>query len=44
MGLMLAAAAGGVPDLVWLYVALAQFPAYLLPLAFKPLVRWLTRR
>ena len=44
MGLMLAAAAGGVPELVWLYVALAQFPIYVLPLAFKPLVRLLTRR
>jgi predicted Na+-dependent transporter len=44
MGLMLAAAAGGVPDLVWLYVALAQFPVYLLPLPFRPLVRWLTQR
>jgi BASS family bile acid:Na+ symporter len=39
MGLMLAAAAGAVPELVWLYVALAQFPIYLLPLPFKPLVR-----
>ena len=28
----------------WLYVALAQFPVYLLPLPFKPLVRWLTQR
>jgi BASS family bile acid:Na+ symporter len=42
MGLMLAAAAGSVPELVWLYVALAQFPIYLLPLPFKPLVRWLS--
>lgn len=39
MGLMLAAAAGQVPELVWLYVALAQFPIYLLPLAYKPLAR-----
>lgn len=39
MGLMLAAAAGQVPEVVWLYVALAQFPIYLLPLPFKPLVR-----
>jgi BASS family bile acid:Na+ symporter len=39
MGLMLAAAAGQVPELVWLYVALAQFPIYLLPLLFKPLLR-----
>lgn len=39
MGLMLAAAAGAVPELVWLYVALAQFPIYLLPLIYKPLAR-----
>ena len=31
MGLMVAAAAGGVPDLTWLYVAIMQFPVYLLP-------------
>jgi BASS family bile acid:Na+ symporter len=42
MGLMLAAAAGAVPELVWLYVALAQFPIYLLPLPFRPLVRTLS--
>ena len=42
MGLMLAAAAGAVPELVWLYVALAQFPIYLLPLPFRPLVRKLS--
>jgi BASS family bile acid:Na+ symporter len=40
MGLMLAASAGLVPELVWLYVALAQFPIYLLPLVYKPLARW----
>ena len=39
MGLMLAAAAGAVPELVWLYVALAQIPIYLLPMLLKPLVR-----
>ncbi len=43
MGLMLAAAAGAVPELVWLYVALAQFPIYLLPLPFRPLVRRLSK-
>ncbi len=42
MGLMLAAAAGAVPELVWLYVALAQFPIYLLPLPFRPLVKRLS--
>lgn len=45
MGLMLAAAsAGSVPEFVWLYVALAQFPIYLLPLIYKPLVRRLMAR
>jgi BASS family bile acid:Na+ symporter len=37
-GLMLAAAAGLVPDLVWLYVAIIQIPIYALPLIAKPLV------
>ncbi len=37
MGLMLAAVAGTVPDLTWLYFALAQFPIYLLPQMLKPL-------
>jgi len=45
MGLMLAAAsAGSVPEFVWLYVALAQFPIYLLPLVYKPLVQRLMAR
>ncbi|MBI4274786.1 MAG: Na+-dependent transporter [Rhizobiales bacterium] len=39
MGLMLAAAGGAVPDLTWLYFALAQFPIYLLPQMLKPLAR-----
>ena len=38
-GLMLAAAAGAVPELVWLYMALLQIPIYALPLFLKPLVR-----
>jgi BASS family bile acid:Na+ symporter len=38
-GLMLAAAAGAVPDLVWLYVALIQIPIYALPLLVRPLLR-----
>ena len=37
MGLMLAAAGGGVPDLAWLYLALAQFPIYLLPSLLRTL-------
>ncbi|MDT3687206.1 MAG: Na+-dependent transporter [Pseudorhodoplanes sp.] len=39
MGLMLAAAGTAVPDLMWLYFALAQFPIYLLPQLLKPLAR-----
>ncbi len=38
MGLMLAAAGTGVPELTWLYFALAQFPIYLLPQILRPLV------
>lgn len=41
-GLMLAAAAGSVPELVWLYVALIQIPIYALPLIVKPLARRLS--
>ncbi|MGE3146608.1 MAG: Na+-dependent transporter [Pseudorhodoplanes sp.] len=39
MGLMLAAAGGTVPELTWLYFALAQFPIYLLPQLLKPVAR-----
>lgn len=39
MGLMLAATGTGVPELTWLYFALAQFPIYLLPQILKPLAR-----
>jgi len=38
LGLMVAAAAGAVPDLTWLYVAVMQFPVYLLPHLVKPLL------
>jgi BASS family bile acid:Na+ symporter len=38
-GLMLAAAVGQVPELVWLYVALIQVPIYVLPLVVRPLLR-----
>jgi BASS family bile acid:Na+ symporter len=41
-GLMLAAAAGHVPELVWLYVALIQIPIYALPLVMKPVLRRLS--
>ena len=43
-GLMLAAAAGAVPELVWLYVALLQIPIYALPLIIKPLLRRLAQQ
>ena len=39
MGLMLAAAGAAVPDLTWLYFAVAQFPIYLMPAMLKPLAR-----
>jgi hypothetical protein len=39
MGLMLAATGGGLPDLVWLYFAICQFPIYLSPQLLKPLAR-----
>jgi len=37
VGLMLAATGFAVPDVAWLYFALAQFPIYLLPHLLKPL-------
>jgi BASS family bile acid:Na+ symporter len=40
MGLMLAAAGTTLPDRVWLYFAVAQFPIYLLPQLLKPVARW----
>jgi BASS family bile acid:Na+ symporter len=43
-GLMLAAAAGHVPDIVWLYIALLQVPIYALPVIAKPLLRRLLPR
>lgn len=39
MGLMLAATGGALPDVSWLYFALAQFPIYLLPQLLLPLAR-----
>jgi BASS family bile acid:Na+ symporter len=38
LGVMVAAAGGRVPELTWLYVAMAQFPVYLLPHLLKPLL------
>lgn len=43
IGLMLAATGFAVPDVAWLYFALAQFPIYLLPHLLKPLARRLAR-
>jgi BASS family bile acid:Na+ symporter len=42
MGLMLAATAGALPDLVWLWFALCQFPIYLTPQLLKPLAQRLS--
>jgi BASS family bile acid:Na+ symporter len=39
VGLMLAATGFMMPDMAWLYFALAQFPIYLLPHLLKPLAR-----
>jgi hypothetical protein len=39
MGIMLAAAGASVPELTWLYFAVAQFPIYLGPAMLKPLAR-----
>jgi BASS family bile acid:Na+ symporter len=39
VGLMLAATGFAVPDLAWLFFALAQFPIFLLPHLLKPLAR-----
>jgi predicted Na+-dependent transporter len=43
MGLLLAAMGGFVPDLTWLYFALAQFPIFLLPQLLKPLSQRINR-
>jgi hypothetical protein len=43
MGLMLAATGGVLPDFVWLYFALCQFPIYLAPQLLTPLARRLGR-
>jgi BASS family bile acid:Na+ symporter len=36
LGVMIAATGGQVPERTWLYVAMAQFPVYLLPHLLKP--------
>ena len=44
MGLMVAATGGALPETVWLYFALCQFPIYLLPQILKPLAARLNAR
>ena len=44
LGLMLAATAGALPGLTWLYFALTQFPYYLAPQMLTPIARRLTAR
>ena len=39
LGVMIAATGGRVPELTWLYVAMAQFPVYLLPHLLKTVRR-----
>lgn len=43
-GLMLAATAGALPDLAWLYFAFSYFPLYLSPLMIQPLARRIVAR
>ncbi len=38
LGVMVAATGGRVPELTWLYIAMAQFPVYLLPHLIKPVL------
>jgi BASS family bile acid:Na+ symporter len=39
LGVMIAATGGQVPERTWLYVAMAQFPVYLLPHLLKPTLK-----
>jgi Sodium Bile acid symporter family len=39
LGLMLAATGGALPDFIWVYFALSQFPIYLSPKLLQPLAR-----
>ncbi|MEM6617527.1 MAG: sodium:proton symporter [Pseudomonadota bacterium] len=43
MGLMASVLITGLPDLTWVYFALAQFPIYLLPWLMGPISRWARR-
>jgi predicted Na+-dependent transporter len=44
MGVMVAAAGSGLPELTWIYFAVAQFPIYLLPAIAAPVVHRLMDR
>jgi predicted Na+-dependent transporter len=44
MGVMVAAAGSGLPELTWIYFAVAQFPIYLLPALAAPVVHRLVER
>ena len=44
LGLMIAATGGALPDLAWLYFAVAQFPIYLSPQLVRPLAQRILRR
>ena len=44
MGVMIAAAGSGLPELTWIYFAVAQFPIYLLPALTAPVVHRLMDR
>ena len=43
MGLIAAAMVGSVPELTWIFLALAQFPIYLFPLMMEPFSRRLAQ-
>jgi predicted Na+-dependent transporter len=44
MGVMVAAAGSGLPELTWIYFAVAQFPIYLLPALAAPVVHRLLEK
>lgn len=44
MGVMVAAAGSGLPELTWIYFAVAQFPIYLVPMLAAPVVHRLLER
>lgn len=44
MGLMLAGTGGVVPELTWLYFAVAQFPIYLSPMILQSVARNIARK